>query len=298
MPGAVVETMIDWPVARVRSITRDWPGFSVELTRARHDRAAEFSRVHGWLTLFVNLAPKPLHMQSRIEGAVARHTPMPPLSWTLVPARQKLRGVIGVMPSFEYMIVTFDPDYPCKVLSGVDTGMDAAGLEFNPLLGHTDQDVAATARKLRSAIAMGEGLGTLYGDALGCALTLELVSRYSTLAPPEPPARGGLSPRVLQAVLEYLRDNLSGDITLADLTALSGLSRTGFYRAFRQSVGASPQRHLAELRLARARELLATTDLPVAVIGAMVGYAEARTFSTLFRRWSGMSPRAFRLGAE
>lgn len=298
MPDVIPENLVDWPVSRVRSVTRDWPGFSVEWTRARHDRAADFSRVHTWHTLFVNLAPKPLQMKSRIEGGHARHTPMPPLSWTLIPARRRLQGVIGVMPLFDYLIVTFDPGYFVQLLGGGGSRIDASSLEFVPQLGHTDQDVATTARKLRSALAMGEGLGSLYGAALGRVLALELVSRYSTMAPPEPLARGGLSPRVLRAVLDHMQDGLAGNVTLSDLTALSGLSRSGFYRAFRQSMGTSPQRHLAELRLTQARELLETTDLPVATVGAMVGYPEARTFSAVFRRWSGLSPRAFRSEAE
>ena len=287
-------------MTRVSTKAHHWPGFSLELTHARHDHASDYARIRRRHALFVNMSPKVLQMQSRIRGGPVRHTPMPPLSWTLVPASQPLLGVIGVIPSFDYLLVTLEPEYVGTVLDG--SGIEAPGVELHPELGAPDPAITATAYKLRTALVMAQdpataGLGRLYGDALGCALVLELVAHHSSAAPVAPPAKGGLDARTLRLVLDYMRDNLASDIGMAELASLSGLSRAGFYRAFRQSLGASPQRHLTELRLARARELLATTSLPVATVGAMVGYPEARTFSALFRRWSGVSPRAYRLAA-
>ena len=295
----IAEDRIEWPVTRVSTAAREWPGFAVELTHARHDHASDYARVRRRHALFVIMSPKVLQMQSRIMGGPVRHTPMPPLSWTLVPASQPLLGVIGVIPSFDYLLVTLEPEYVGTVLHG--SGIEPPEVELHPELGSPDPAVRATAHKLRAALAMAQdpataGLGHLYGDALGCALVLELVAHHSSAVPPAA-AKGGLGSRALRLVLDYMRDNLASDIAMAELASLSGLSRAGFYRAFRQSLDASPQRHLTELRLARARELLATTSLPVATVGAIVGYPEARTFSALFRRWSGVSPRSYRLAA-
>ena len=51
-----------------------------------------------------------------------------------------------------------------------------------------------------------------------------------------------------------------------------------------------------ELRFVRAQRLLRDTDRPVAQIAADLGYSEPSAFHRAFRKWSGQSPGAFRLG--
>ena len=50
----------------------------------------------------------------------------------------------------------------------------------------------------------------------------------------------------------------------------------------------------AELRFDMARELLDLTDLPVGEISTALAYASPSVFADAFRRWSGLSPMAFR----
>ena len=51
---------------------------------------------------------------------------------------------------------------------------------------------------------------------------------------------------------------------------------------------------LRDLRMERARELLAGTDLPLSEVGRAVGYPRPTTFATAFSREVGCSPAAWR----
>lgn len=47
-------------------------------------------------------------------------------------------------------------------------------------------------------------------------------------------------------------------------------------------------------RFDRARQMMTTTDVPLAEIAVLLGYSDASAFTRAFRRWSGMSPSAWR----
>jgi transcriptional regulator GlxA family with amidase domain len=67
-----------------------------------------------------------------------------------------------------------------------------------------------------------------------------------------------------------------------------------FARAFRTSVGMPPHRYLVERRVARARELLASTNMPLAEIALAAGFSDQSHFARRFREHVGTTPRAYR----
>jgi AraC-like DNA-binding protein len=86
--------------------------------------------------------------------------------------------------------------------------------------------------------------------------------------------------------------------TVTSLAKRVGLSRSQFFRLFRETVGRSPQQYLVEARMRLARVLLRESTLPIASIAASVGYNDPRFFSRHFRRHNGRSPRSFRDNPE
>jgi len=52
---------------------------------------------------------------------------------------------------------------------------------------------------------------------------------------------------------------------------------------------------LEETRVALAKRYLVERDLPVSEIAWLLGYAEISSFTHAFKRWTGMTPRVFRL---
>jgi AraC-like DNA-binding protein len=82
--------------------------------------------------------------------------------------------------------------------------------------------------------------------------------------------------------------------TLDSLAAAVGLSRTGLAQRFRQALGDTPLSHLRTLRMQQAMRLLAETTQTLEQVATAVGYQDAFSFSKVFKREVGQSPREFR----
>jgi len=112
--------------------------------------------------------------------------------------------------------------------------------------------------------------------------------------PPRMPARGGLPPRALRRVREYIAAHLEENITLATLAAVVGFSMYHFARAFKESEGVTPHRFLLECRVRRAQELLAATELPLSEIAVAAGFSDQSHFARRFREFVGVVPSRYR----
>ncbi|MGI8869729.1 MAG: helix-turn-helix transcriptional regulator, partial [Mycobacteriales bacterium] len=110
----------------------------------------------------------------------------------------------------------------------------------------------------------------------------------------------GLSPAppaAVEAVARAVQDDLTRNWALADLAAVARLDPAYLSRLCRQHLGIAPMRYVARLRAERAAVLLARTGLPVARVGAAVGWPEPNHFARRFKSLVGVSPTAYRLRA-
>ncbi|MEV0952745.1 AraC family transcriptional regulator [Promicromonospora sp. NPDC050249] len=84
--------------------------------------------------------------------------------------------------------------------------------------------------------------------------------------------------------------------TLDEMAGLVHLSRSALTGRFRRATGHSPMRMLREVRMHRARTLLAVERLPVTRVAFEVGYGSVAAFSRAFAADHGVSPLAWRTG--
>src|SRR5262249_37398943 len=96
--------------------------------------------------------------------------------------------------------------------------------------------------------------------------------------------RGGLPPRALRRVREFIETHLEETISIEALAAAAGLSTYHFARAFKQSEGVTPHGYLVQRRVKRAQELLAGTDLPLSEIAVAGGLAQQKHLCPPFSR--------------
>ncbi|MGP3928242.1 GlxA family transcriptional regulator [Streptomyces sp. 8N616] len=108
---------------------------------------------------------------------------------------------------------------------------------------------------------------------------------------PAPAARAaeGLAP-----VLDWALARLHRPITIAELSGRAGMSTRTFGRHFAREVGTTPLKWLNRQRLARARELLETTDLPVDAVAERSGLGSGDGLRQHFHRTLGTTPAAYR----
>jgi AraC-like DNA-binding protein len=98
--------------------------------------------------------------------------------------------------------------------------------------------------------------------------------------------------RRLVIAREVLRARYSEPLPLRELAAAAGLSEFHFLRAYRAAFGETPHRHFTRLRIDHAKRALAR-GAGVTEACFDVGYSSVGSFSTLFTRETGLSPRAW-----
>lgn len=98
----------------------------------------------------------------------------------------------------------------------------------------------------------------------------------------------------LARAMRRLDDRLAEAITVPQLAAHAGVSASHLRALFRAATGAGPLAYLQARRMARARSLLDTTELPIAAIARETGHPDPLYFSRRFARDHGLSPSAYR----
>lgn len=91
---------------------------------------------------------------------------------------------------------------------------------------------------------------------------------------------------------ELLRERYTEPLPLHELSAAAGLSEFHLLRAYRNAFGETPHQHVTRLRLEHAKRLLAR-GAAVTEVCFDVGYSSLGSFSSLFARSTGRSPRAW-----
>ncbi|MER5505388.1 helix-turn-helix domain-containing protein [Streptomyces sp. NPDC002766] len=107
----------------------------------------------------------------------------------------------------------------------------------------------------------------------------------------QPPVPRGST---LEPVLEWIEDNLAGEITLGAMAARCGMSERTFSRRFREQTGTTPLQWLLRARVRRAQYLLENSDRPIERIAQQAGFGSPTAFRERFRRVVGTTPQAYR----
>lgn len=104
--------------------------------------------------------------------------------------------------------------------------------------------------------------------------------------------------QLVQRVRQILEQEYTTPITLEQLSKEVALSPYYLIRLFYRAHKQTPRQYLVQLRINRAKELLISSDLSITHICALVGYESLGSFSTLFYRTVGLSPRAYRASSR
>ena len=149
-------------------------------------------------------------------------------------------------------------------------------------------------RTLLEAIGSAPGLRrlSLFLELLGLlATTKDYYILSSAEFSPNPDAKANA---ILRDVLKRLADTPEDDIRLSRMAKVAGMTETSFSRFFKKNTGNTFTRHLSELRIGMACQLLAHPAKPVTEVCHEVGYENLSNFNRTFRALRGMSPNAYR----
>jgi LacI family transcriptional regulator len=97
-----------------------------------------------------------------------------------------------------------------------------------------------------------------------------------------------------EAALSFIRRHACGTITVADVASYLNLSRRTLERRFQVLLNRSPNDEIVRVRLERAKQLLAETELTISDVAERIGFATASYLCQIFHRRIGVSPAEFR----
>ena len=126
--------------------------------------------------------------------------------------------------------------------------------------------------------------------SLICAVLVEAMRQI--LVPPTEPKE------FVAGAIAYLRRHLSEPVRMDDLVRHVGFSRARMFDLFKAQTGLTPNDYLQRLRVEAAQEQLRQTDFSVTQIALATGFSSGQYFSTVFARYTGVSPTRFRKSAR
>ena len=98
----------------------------------------------------------------------------------------------------------------------------------------------------------------------------------------------------VEKVIQMMRDDVRGELSLAELAQSVNLSVWRLCHIFKSDVGMPPIRYLRQLRMERAKDLLESSFLSVKEIGFQVGLTDESHFVRDFKSTYGHSPALYR----
>lgn len=100
--------------------------------------------------------------------------------------------------------------------------------------------------------------------------------------------------RIDRRLGEYVRDNLTGDLSVNTLCRQFCVSRNEIYALFKSYFGTTPASYIKNQRMQHACALLSTGALPVHTVAELCGIPDYNYFTKLFKKAIGTTPTAYR----
>ncbi len=194
------------------------------------------------------------------------------------------------------VVARHDPQRRLRVFAVHFDVVDRAGRRVSsrrmelPVMVHPLREgvfFGAVARQCEQSWRTGGAFGRERAEHLVAQLLLQLYEEQA-------PCAGRPVDHRVAVALDAAREDPGRNWSVSRLARQAGLSRSQFGRRVVAATGHAPERILIESRIARARQLLMETDLPIRAIAEALGYGDAGYFSRQFGRVAGVTASACR----
>ena len=193
--------------------------------------------------------------------------------------------------SFSYLV--FEVDYLAELALSNGIGRP---LDFIPAFATLNPVLHKITAALTSAPGIKDPAANLFVESLFNAAAARILHNYAQVRYPlSGPPR--LTDNQVRAAIDYIQDHVRDSLDLGSISRAAGLSKFHFARLFKAATGVTPFQFVTHVRMARAKELLRKTRLPISEIAERVGYQKPSHFSARFRTVSGCGPNAYRKSA-
>lgn len=132
-----------------------------------------------------------------------------------------------------------------------------------------------------------------YAELMQMSLITELLILLHRADPTSGQVEKAISGSVL-AVQTYIENHFAEPVSITALAGKVYMTACHLSHCFKAATGYSPKQYLVLCRIACAKDLLASTDLPVSEVALRSGYSDVNNFIRTFRKESGLTPLRYR----
>ena len=195
----------------------------------------------------------------------------------------------------EFVSIGLSPVLVNELIADIGLTRVAADVAFRANV-ITDGEIVRMARAIADEMSHEQLGHAAMLDTLVRQLGIQLLRHHFTIRISDhiELSRAGPVDRRLRRAIEFMHDNFGREIALEEIAAAAYLSEYHFARLFKRITGVTPHAYLSNVRLERARKLLAETALPIVDIAAQVGYQSQSHFTKMFKSVTGVTPRVYR----
>lgn len=99
--------------------------------------------------------------------------------------------------------------------------------------------------------------------------------------------------RILR-VLDYIAENITQPLSLAELADYAGYSLSRFKALFREITGQTPAQYIAMRKVEQAKQMLRRPEMSITDIAYDLGWSSSNYFCAVFKKYTNMSPMSYR----
>jgi len=100
----------------------------------------------------------------------------------------------------------------------------------------------------------------------------------------------------IEKALRYIQKNYNADLSLETIAAHALVHPSHLSRTFKKETGEAVTDYINRMRIEKAKELLAFTDMLAYEVAEAVGFKDSAYFSLVFKKIAGVSPKDFKKG--
>ncbi len=193
------------------------------------------------------------------------------------------------------IVITLLPEKLARFATG-ELGVLLTERQLRDTAQTLDPDLCQSGAMLLDALRMrGAGSEIMY-ESLARIFLVKLVQRYGEMRSEALLFSRGFTASHYKRVLDFIAEHYGEAITIDDMARTAGLSTAHFSRLFKEVLGDSPYQFLMDFRVEQSKKMLADPARTMSDIALACGFADQPHFSRIFKRLTGVTPKAYRSG--
>lgn len=167
------------------------------------------------------------------------------------------------------------------------------GLNLNKLWLQNDEQIAWLSNKIIKLFTSNDPLKGIMIDIKLKELVLSIMRLHNYCQIQNANDKRQAGNERFNAVLDYIRRNITNEIHASELSKIACMSKSVFYRTFLNEFGVPPNQLILNEKIKHAKALLTNEKILIKEVCYALGFSDPNYFSRAFKKVEGISPVAY-----